>query len=191
MRRGTSLSRDIGQNVNNQNSGGNIPCLSPILGSPSKAIAMDRAGRGNQQLPYQNAIMPYDQGGMTSAPRCVTVPENLCSLTQQPLIDPTGFRHHSNEFLQQQQGFVVDRHNVVLNYDHGQTGATARFAERSSSLNSLCRRHSLTGCLGGKENVAPDFDDEPPPDLSEETILAPEHNEVLAKLKFIHQVRQK
>jgi hypothetical protein len=32
-----------------------------------------------------------------------------------------------------------------------------------------------------KENQCP----LPPPDLSEETLLAPEHNEVLSKLRFI------
>jgi hypothetical protein len=56
--------------------------------------------------------------------------------------------------------------------------------ERSGSFSS--RRHSSGG---GKENVQPclvlpDLTI-PPPDLSEETLMAPEHNEVLAKLKFI------
>jgi hypothetical protein len=42
-----------------------------------------------------------------------------------------------------------------------------------------------SGCFeataANKENQCP----LPPPDLSEETLLAPEHNEVLGKLRFI------
>ena len=64
---------------------------------------------------------------------------------------------------------------------------------RSSSLNSLqaqlgARRNSASSLGGGKENV-PSFPMlellAAPPELSEETLLAPEHKEILGKLKFV------
>ena len=63
---------------------------------------------------------------------------------------------------------------------------------RSSSLNSLqaqlgARRNSASS-LGGKENAGPAFpmlELLAPPELSEETLLAPEHKEILGKLKFV------
>ena len=65
------------------------------------------------------------------------------------------------------------------------------------SFSSLARKSSL-----GKENTAPPLGAGvgagagggmpmmpmilmPPPDLSEETLMAPEHNEIVAKIKFI------
>ena len=59
---------------------------------------------------------------------------------------------------------------------------------RSSSLNSLqqqARRNSASSLGGGKENVFPMLELLAPPELSEETLLAPEHKEILAKLKFV------
>ena len=109
-----------------------------------------------------------------SGSRTVTVPENLCDLAA--YTDPTtGFRRRSAEMQ-----FVGGR-NVVVNY--GQP--IPPIFERSGSLNSLTRRHSASG----KENLAPIEHDfmMPPPDLSEETLLPPDHNEILAKLKFISQ----
>ena len=64
---------------------------------------------------------------------------------------------------------------------------------RSSSLNSLqaqlgARRNSASSLGGGKENV-PSFPMlellAAPPELSEETLLATEHKEILGKLKFV------
>ena len=66
---------------------------------------------------------------------------------------------------------------------------------RSSSLNSLqaqlgARRNSASSLGGGgKENVPSGFPMlellAAPPELSEETLLAPEHKEILGKLKFV------
>ena len=51
-------------------------------------------------------------------------------------------------------------------------------------MTSLQRRNS--GNSLGKENALPPASIlMPPPDLSEETLMAPEHNEIVAKLKFI------
>ena len=52
------------------------------------------------------------------------------------------------------------------------------------SITSLQRRNSSNSI--GKENTIPPASIlMPPPDLSEETLMAPEHNEIVAKLKFI------
>jgi hypothetical protein len=56
------------------------------------------------------------------------------------------------------------------------------------SWSNLSRRSQTT--LGNKENTAPGGATAallamPPPALSEETLMAPEHNEILAKLKYI------
>ena len=52
------------------------------------------------------------------------------------------------------------------------------------SVTSLQRRNSSNSL--GKENAIPPASFlMPPPDLSEETLMAPEHNEIVAKLKFI------
>jgi len=51
-----------------------------------------------------------------------------------------------------------------------------------TNLSSTPSRRS-SGCFD-KENQYPGCP-LPPPDLSEETLLAPEHNEVLSKLRFI------
>ena len=70
--------------------------------------------------------------------------------------------------------------------------AKSTLVSRSSSLNSLqaqlgARRNSASS-LGGKENAGPAFpmlELLAPPELSEETLLAPEHKEILGKLKFV------
>ncbi len=140
----------------------NVPCLSPILGSPNKpSSAVGAVGGGEPNT--TTALMQYwDDGNRAS-----TLPEHLS--------DP-----------QQQQ---IGR-NVVLNYGYPAADHPRQQFERSSSLNSLqsARRHSSASLTGGKENSAPIFPMElavPPPELSEETLLAPEHNEILAKLKFV------
>ena len=71
----------------------------------------------------------------------------------------------------------MGRQSVVLNYPQN-TGTTGiqGFFPRSDG------RRSSTSNLD-KENQYPGL--APPPELSEETLLAPEHNEVLAKLRFI------
>ena len=69
----------------------------------------------------------------------------------------------------------------------------SRNLSRSSSLNSLqaqlgARRNSSSSLGGGKENTVPPFpmlELLAPPELSEETLLAPEHKEILGKLKFV------
>lgn len=132
----------------------NVPCLSPILGSPNKPSAAVPTGVAGGSQPTTTAVMQYWDDGN----RAHTVPENLSD---------------------QQLG-----RNVVLNYGQLPSDNSQRQFERSSSLNSLtARRPSF-----GKENSAPIFPMElavPPPELSEETLLAPEHNEILAKLKFV------
>jgi len=69
------------------------------------------------------------------------------------------------------------RNTVVLNYT---PSAPAGFFSQNS-FPGISRRSS--GCFD-KENQYPGCP-MPPPELSEETLLAPEHNEVLAKLRFI------
>jgi len=70
------------------------------------------------------------------------------------------------------------RNTVVLNYP-----PSGGQVYRQNSFPGISRRSS--GCFD-KENQFPGSGCPlPPPDLSEETLLAPEHNEVLAKLRFI------
>jgi hypothetical protein len=81
---------------------------------------------------------------------------------------------------------LVSGRNVVLNY-----GAVPPF-DRSNSWGNLSRR---TTQPFGKENTAPTAIGSllatPPPALSEETLMSPEHNEILAKLKYISSLVDK
>jgi len=71
----------------------------------------------------------------------------------------------------------MGRQSVVLNYPQNSgTAGIQGFFPRPDG------RRSSTSNLD-KENQYPGL--APPPELSEETLLAPEHNEVLAKLRFI------
>lgn len=71
----------------------------------------------------------------------------------------------------------ASRNTVVLNYSPGY----------SPSLVGSSRRASGSLLLENKENQCPAAPHhQPPPDLTEETLLAPEHNQVLSKLRFIH-----
>jgi serine/threonine-protein kinase ULK/ATG1 len=158
-----------GNNGSQTNLFSNIPCLSPILGSPNKTETGAAAGTSGAIMPWRNP-----EGSMSGS-RTVTVPEDLCNLAAYTDGATSSFRRRSAEMQ-----FAGGR-NVVLNYGQSGTGVHPIF-ERSGSLNSLTRRHS------GKENLAPiEHEFAPPPGLSEETLLAPEHNEILAKLKFINQ----
>jgi len=147
--------------VNIPNSVGNIPALSPIQGSPNKGTgSADPQGAGAND---PKALMQWEN---TSIGKAATVPENLSGLQE-------GER---NRDLQ-----LVSGRNVVLNYGSGAF-------DRSSSWSNLSRRSQTT--LGNKENTAPGGATAallamPPPALSEETLMAPEHNEILAKLKYI------
>jgi hypothetical protein len=58
--------------------------------------------------------------------------------------------------------------------------------QQQQHVGSIMNSRRSSGCFeataaANKENQCP----LPPPDLSEETLLAPEHNEVLGKLRFI------
>jgi hypothetical protein len=61
------------------------------------------------------------------------------------------------------------------------------FSHQQQHVGSIMNSRRSSGCFeaaaaaANKENQCP----LPPPDLSEETLLAPEHNEVLGKLRFI------
>lgn len=103
--------------------------------------------------------------------RAVTVPENLSSFHDAD----------KNRDLQ-----LVSGRNVVLNYG-------GHSFDRSNSWGNLSRRSQTFAGLAaaGKENTAPITGlpaallAMPPPALCEETLMAPEHNEILAKLKYI------
>jgi len=72
----------------------------------------------------------------------------------------------------------MGRQSVVLNYPQNTgTAGIQGFFPRPDG------RRSSTSSNLDKENQYPGL--APPPELSEETLLAPEHNEVLAKLRFI------
>jgi serine/threonine-protein kinase ULK/ATG1 len=80
---------------------------------------------------------------------------------------------------------------VVLNYTH--TAPPGYFAQSQGAGGGQALTRRSSGCYD-KENQFPvggwalgegQGYPMPPPDLSEETLLAPEHNEVLAKLRFI------
>ena len=166
----------------------NVPCLSPILGSPNKGS--QEAAAAAAASGTSTAVMQWTDNGnnpsLSASGRALTMPENLAGVAGAD----AAFKRRSAELQ-----FAGGR-NVVLNYPGGGlppstapvggAGAAEPF-ERSSSLTCLTRRHSS----GGKENNAPlSFPDlmpelMPPPALSEETLLAPEHNEILAKIKFI------
>jgi hypothetical protein len=138
---------------------GNIPALSPIQGSPNKSGNPELVGAEG----LDRALIQWEN----SAPRTsMTVPENLSGYQ-----DPE--RRQSAELQ------LVTGRNVVLNY-----GAF----DRSSSWGNLSRRsQTLASASLGKENRSPAAAllAMPPPALSEETLMAPEHNEILAKLKYI------
>ena len=135
---------------------GNIPALSPIQGSPNKV----------HEPQVQGA-----EGGFNMPDRAVTVPENLSSFHDAD----------KNRDLQ-----LVSGRNVVLNYG-------GHSFDRSNSWGNLSRRSQTFAGLAaaGKENTAPITGlpaallAMPPPALCEETLMAPEHNEILAKLKYI------
>lgn len=86
-----------------------------------------------------------------------------------------GMRRASTTELQVVSAAATTRNTVVLNYTPGSSGLL-----RQNSFTGVSRRSSG---VFDKENHYPGL--MPPPDLSEETLLAPEHNEVLAKLRFI------
>lgn len=78
------------------------------------------------------------------------------------------------------------RHSVVLNYQQGVSqGGPGGGPGAGGGIQGLFPRQEGRRSSGGfdKENQYPGM--VPPPELSEETLLAPEHNEVLAKLRFI------
>ena len=103
----------------------------------------------------------------------------------------------SSPFFTGKLGTFIDHlRRVELNLAHIQNHATYfNPFFRSSSLNSLQaqlggRRNSASSLGGGgKENVPssgfPMLELLAPPELSEETLLAPEHKEILGKLKFV------
>ncbi|XP_059090467.1 serine/threonine-protein kinase unc-51-like isoform X1 [Tigriopus californicus] len=141
----------------------NVPCLSPILGSPNKAMERDSSAL---------VRLSSSRASNLSSSRAATVPENLSNLQE--------------DFNTKRRSAELSYgRNVVLNYG-GQSGFPTLgphpIFERSTSLNSLTRRTSFSG----KENMGPMLlPDFCPPDLSEDTLMAPEHNEILNKLKFI------
>jgi len=94
---------------------------------------------------------------------------------QTQVMDSSGLRRASATDLQVVASNAT-RNTVVLNYP--QAGGQLY---RQNSFTGVSRRSS--GSFD-KENQYPGCP-LPPPDLSEETLLAPEHNEVLAKLRFI------
>ena len=140
---------------------GNIPALSPIQGSPNKT--------------HEPQVQPQGaEGGFNMPDRALTVPENLSSFH--------GSDTEKNRDLQ-----LVSGRNVVLNYG-------GHSFDRSNSWGNLSRRSQTFAGLaaaGNKENTAPITGlpaallAMPPPALCEETLTAPEHNEILAKLKYI------
>merc|ERR1712223_1587243 len=153
--------------VNIPTSVGNIPALSPIQGSPNKGTGSVDPGQGGAEGGDPKALMHWEN---TSIGKAVTVPENL-----------SGFQEQGDQGHRDLQ--IVSGRNVVLNYGSGAF-------DRSSSWSNLSRRSQTT--LGNKENTAPGPHQPtaallamPPPALSEETLMAPEHNEILAKLKYI------
>ena len=91
---------------------------------------------------------------------------------------PGDIRRASTTELQVMTTASASRNTVVLNYPGS---ASSGQLYRQNSFTGVSRRSS--GCFD-KENQYPGCP-LPPPDLSEETLLAPEHNEVLAKLRFI------
>ncbi|CAB4062789.1 ULK2 [Lepeophtheirus salmonis] len=134
---------------------GNISGLPPILGSPVASI-------NQENLTVDNA------------PR---VQENIATAVAVIGSNDTSVRRRSSD--------IIGR-NVVLNYGNGNLYPSFH---RSSSLMNLTRRSSFNSC--NKENNSPgDFFPDgypvlPPPDLSEDTLLSPEHTEILNKLRFI------
>ena len=109
--------------------------------------------------------------------------DNLARDNNNPAAADT--RRASTTELQLMAAANTSRNTVVLNYPGPGAGAGAgQQLYRQNSFSGVSRRSS--GCFD-KENQSPGYPGcpLPPPDLSEETLLAPEHNEVLAKLRFI------
>ena len=94
-----------------------------------------------------------------------------------------GMRRASTTDLQVVTSNARNSQQVVLNYTPG--GAQGGQLYRQNSFSGVSRRSS--GCFDKENQLPAQFPGcpLPPPDLSEETLLAPEHNEVLAKLRFI------
>jgi len=152
-------------------SAGNIPALSPIQGSPNKSGMSEGQPQGAVGGGDEKALMQWENN-MAAAGRAFTVPENLSGY------EGINLRRRSSEMQ------LVSGRNVVLNY-----GAVPPF-DRSNSWGNLSRRAQQPF---GKENTAPTAAllATPPPALSEETLMSPEHNEILAKLKYISSLVDK
>jgi hypothetical protein len=125
-----------------------------------------------------NNFFIVSASGMSS--RAYTVPENLSSRGGfHPGSEGSNANTDSFKMMSRHSSdlHLVAGRNVVLNY-----GQTANFYDRS-----LVRRNSGRG---NKENQVPavigsGLPPPPPPELSEETLMSPEHNEILSKLRFV------
>lgn len=148
------------------------PSLPPILGSPN---------RGSGQAPVMEWCDNNDNSDKTAAANGNLVASSAAS--------PGQMRRVNTDLQIVPAGTA--RKTVVLNYTH--TAPPGYFAQSQGAGGGQAITRRSSGCFD-KENQFPvggwtleggQGYPMPPPDLSEETLLAPEHNEVLAKLRFI------
>jgi len=169
--------------INPQGQGGpnNPATLSPILGSPNKVE--DGAVAGGGGFTRASTVPEGLSGNAAGATAASTVAAAAAAAAGE---DQSMRRRSTTEM----QLVASAGRKITVNY-----GSKQQTFDRSGSFSSLVRKGSL-----GKENTAPAMSAPPPPsslpvgmlacmvpppDLSEETLMAPEHNEIVAKIKFI------
>ena len=112
--------------------------------------------------------------------RAFTVPENLSS--RGAAFQPSSEGSNVTESFKMMSRHSSDLHlvagrNVVLNY--GQPPFYERGLLRRSNSSRSNKENQIPAVLGSA------LPPPPPPELSEETLMSPEHNEILSKLRFV------
>ena len=154
------------------------PPSQPAWTVSPKSSPLRQSSRSGRQTPPHSALPPIL--GSPGRPLSAGDPglDNLSHDNNNAGLECTGgMRRVSTTELQSVVATTnSSRNTVVLNY----SPSCAGLLNRQNSFTGASKRSSGTF---DKENFYPGL--LPPPDLSEETLLAPEHNEGLAKLRFI------
>jgi hypothetical protein len=172
--------------------GGNSPPNSNWTVSPSQQQQHWCGGVSPRSSPLRHSRSSGGRFTPPSLPPILGSPNTWAGSNHQPMaaaVDNNNVllcRANSTDLSMRPTSAAAARNTVVLNYSPSNTGG-ALFAHGGGSiLTSRRSSNSLDAAaaagVNNKENQCPLL---PPPDLSEETLLAPEHNEVLSKLRFI------
>ena len=112
--------------------------------------------------------------------RAFTVPENLSTRATFHVGSEGSNPAESFKMMSRHSSDVqlVSGRNVVLNYGQPPNFYDRNILRRSNSSRS--NKENQVPAVIGSGLLPP-----PPPELSEETLMSPEHNEILSKLKFV------